>query len=121
MDEYEEYLSTPPLEADTVTNLVIWWGHHSGEWPNLSRLALDALSIPAMSADCERCFSEAGRTITDERASLEPEAIEACSCIKKLVDEEDVREAQHQGDILIYSLIGKAVRSAATTASDAVA
>jgi len=87
MDKYEEYLSTPPLKAGTVTNLVIWWGHHSGQWLNLSRLALDALSISAMSAECERCFSDAGRTITDERASLEPEAIEACSCktlMKKL-------------------------------------
>lgn len=82
MDEYEEYLSTPPLEAGTVTNLVIWWGHHSGQWPNLSRLAFDALSIPAMSAECERCFSDAGRTITDERASLAPDSIEACSCVK---------------------------------------
>jgi hypothetical protein len=82
MDEYDEYLSTAPLDAGTVTNLVIWWGHHSGQWPNLSRLALDALSIPAMSAECERSFSDAGRTITDERASLEPDAIEACSCVK---------------------------------------
>jgi hypothetical protein len=82
MDEYDEYLSTAPLEAGTVSNLVVWWGHHSGQWPNLSRLAFDALSIPAMSAECERSFSDAGRTITDERASLDPEAIEACSCMK---------------------------------------
>ena len=82
IDEYDEYLSTAPLEAGTVTNLVIWRGHHSGQWPNLSRLALDALSIPAMSAECERSFSDAGRTITDERASLGPDAIEACSCVK---------------------------------------
>ena len=82
MDEYDEYLSTPPLEAGAVSNLLIWWGNHSGQWPNLSRLAFDALSIPAMSAECERCFSDAGRTITDERASLEPDSIEACSCVK---------------------------------------
>jgi len=30
MDEYDEYLSTVPLDAGTVTNLVIWWGYHSG-------------------------------------------------------------------------------------------
>jgi hypothetical protein len=82
MDEYDDYLSTPPLDAGTVTNLVIWWGHHRGQWPHLSRLALDAISIPAMSAECERCFSDAGRLITDERASLGPEVIEACSCVK---------------------------------------
>ena len=82
MNEYDEYLSTPSLEVGTVTNLVIWWGHHSGQWPNLSWLALDALSIPAMSAECGRSFSDAGRTITDERASLGPDAIEACGCVK---------------------------------------
>ena len=87
MDEYEEYLSIPPLEARTVTNLAIWWGHHSGQWPNLSRLALDALSIPAMSAECERCFSAAGRLITDERASLDAESAEACSCVKNWLNQ----------------------------------
>ena len=30
MDKYNEYLSTAPLDAGTVTNLVIWWGYHSG-------------------------------------------------------------------------------------------
>lgn len=40
---------------------------------------------------------------------------------EKLVDEEAVREAQDQENTLIYGLIRKAVRSAATTASDAVA
>ena len=82
MDEYEEYLSTLPLEAGTVINLVIWWGHHRGQWPNLSRLAFDALSIPATLAECERSFSDPQRTITDERANLAPKAIEACSYVK---------------------------------------
>jgi hypothetical protein len=31
MDEYDDYLLTPPLDAGTVTNLVIWWGHHRGQ------------------------------------------------------------------------------------------
>jgi hAT family C-terminal dimerisation region len=82
MDEYDEYLSTAPLEAGAVSNLILWWADRSGQWPNLSRLAFDALSIPAMSAECERCFSDAGRTITDERARMGSESIEACSCLK---------------------------------------
>jgi hypothetical protein len=82
MDEYDEYLSTAPLEAGAVSNLVLWWADRSGQWPNLSRLAFDALSIPAMSAECERCFSDAGRTVIDERARMEPASIEACSCMK---------------------------------------
>ena len=87
MDEYKEYLSTPPLEAGTVTNLAIWWGHHSGQWPNLSRLALNALSIPAMSAEYEQCFSAVGRRITNERASLDAESAEACSCVKNWLNQ----------------------------------
>jgi hypothetical protein len=30
------------------------------EYPNLSRLAIDTLSIPASSFECERLFSELG-------------------------------------------------------------
>jgi len=77
MDEDEEYLLSPPMEAGAVLDLVLSWGSRSEQWPNLTRL-----SIPAMSAECERCFSDAGRTITDDRASLGPEAIEACACMK---------------------------------------
>ena len=81
-DEYEDYLSTPPLDQGSVSNLVKWWGHRTEQWPNLSRLALDAISIPAMSAECERCFSNGKRLITDERGGMGAEAIEACSCLR---------------------------------------
>jgi hypothetical protein len=42
---------------------------------------MDILTIPPMSAEPERLFSSAKRTITDERHRLGPEVIEAIECL----------------------------------------
>ncbi len=46
--------------------------------PTLFQFALDTLSCPAMSAECERVFSNAKRLITPERNQLAEDIIEAC-------------------------------------------
>jgi hypothetical protein len=45
-------------------------------------MALDILSIPAMSNEPERVFSRARRTISWERFLLGEETIEATECLK---------------------------------------
>ena len=45
-------------------------------------MAIDFLSIPAMSAAPERCFSGAKETITDKRNKLGGEIIQAFECLK---------------------------------------
>jgi hAT family C-terminal dimerisation region len=45
-------------------------------------MALDILSIPAMSAEPERLFSGAKITITDRRNKLGIESIQAIECCK---------------------------------------
>ena len=45
-------------------------------------MALDILSIPAMSAEPERLFSRAGITVTERRNRLGAESIEALECLK---------------------------------------
>jgi hypothetical protein len=45
-------------------------------------MALDILSIPAISAEPERLFSSAKITITDRRNRLGIESIEAIKCLK---------------------------------------
>ena len=52
------------------------------DFPNLLRIALNILSIPAMAADPERLFSSAALTVTDYRNHLLIESIEALKCIK---------------------------------------
>lgn len=49
---------------------------------NLSKMAVDILSIPAMSAEPERLFSRAMITITDRRNRLGSDVIEAPECVK---------------------------------------
>jgi hypothetical protein len=51
-------------------------------YPNLSKLALDILSIPAMSAEVERLFSATKLTITDLRTRLGLNMVEALLCLK---------------------------------------
>jgi hypothetical protein len=51
-------------------------------YPNLAIMALDMLSIPAMSDEPERLFSGAGVTITERRNRLGVESIEALECLK---------------------------------------
>ena len=46
-------------------------------------MAIDILSILAMSDELERVFSGACCTITWERGQLEPETIEMTECLKR--------------------------------------
>jgi hypothetical protein len=55
-------------------------------------MALNILSIPAMSADPERLFSGVKITISDRRSRLRIDTIQALECLKSwlgLVDAED--------------------------------
>ena len=60
-----------------VANPLEWWNRHQSEYPVLYRMALDLFSIPGMSAECERVFSQTKKMITDERNRLSPETVEA--------------------------------------------
>jgi len=45
-------------------------------------MAIDILSIPAMSDELERVFSGARRMISWERGQLDPETVEMTECLK---------------------------------------
>ena len=48
-------------------------------------MAIDILSIPAMSAEPERVFSGARRTISWDRAQLSATVIETTECLKHAI------------------------------------
>ena len=48
-------------------------------------MAIDILSIPAMSDEPERVFSGARRTVSWERMRLGPEMIERLECLKSWI------------------------------------
>lgn len=91
-DEYQRYISLPPLPE--IFNPLQWWMEESQRqsYPNLSRMALDLLTVPAMSADAERLFSGANLTISDRRNRLGIKMIESLECLRswmKLGDWQD--------------------------------
>ena len=91
-DEYTRYISTPAI---AVTGLAYkWWlePQQQQDYPYLSRMALDLLSIPAMSADPERLFSSAGQTITKRRNRLTINMIQAIECLKSWMGIQEWKE-----------------------------
>src|SRR5271163_2104319 len=95
-DEYEHHYAEDPYEVSEKHTVKIgdgeddvkvpggvligYWRDNTWRWPNLARLALDALSIPTMSAECERRFSSGAATISPQRIALSVESIEAAEC-----------------------------------------
>jgi hypothetical protein len=72
------------FESVTAINGITWWAGMPGkdDFPTLFQYALDTLSCPAMSTECERVFSSAKKLITPERNHLGEDIIEACECLK---------------------------------------
>jgi hypothetical protein len=82
-DEFQDYCSGEQCDIGEMIALE-WWcqDQQRRRWPRLSYMALDILSIPAMSDEAERVFSGARRTVSWERAQMEPETLERVECLK---------------------------------------
>jgi hypothetical protein len=82
-DEYQDYISGEPYDIGKMSALM-WWcqDQQKKRWPRLSYMAIDILSIPAMSDEPERVFSGARRTLSWERAQMEPKTLEMVECLK---------------------------------------
>jgi hypothetical protein len=61
-NELQRYLKSPLMNLGTSAahnafDVLEWWKANQGEYPVLSRIALDLYAIPGMSAEVERVFS----------------------------------------------------------------
>ena len=56
-DELQDYLDLAPVESFESKNLFSWWQLHKEQFPRLFNVAMNILSIPAMSSETERVFS----------------------------------------------------------------
>jgi hypothetical protein len=81
-DEFERFVNAPSDNIDI--SALEWWLQplQQRSYPQLSQLAIDVLSAPAMSAESERVFSAARRTIPWSRARLSAPTIERLECLK---------------------------------------
>jgi hypothetical protein len=73
----------PPLN-ERVTDVVQYWFGKSMDprWHDLAKMALDYLTVSAMSAEPERVFSGAKLTLSDRRCRMRDDAVEALECLK---------------------------------------
>ncbi|KAA8621448.1 Dimer-Tnp-hAT domain-containing protein [Pyrenophora tritici-repentis] len=83
-DEYEIWKRQPALaEEDWLSlNPLLYWESVAGQFPILSKFAIDVLTIPAAAADCERTFSELGDMLGTRRLHMKPELISALQSLK---------------------------------------
>jgi hypothetical protein len=80
--ELDRYLA---LQADSETDPLLWWQAHTKEYPTVSEMARDYLTIQATSVPSEQAFSVAGNTISKTRNRLLPETARACLCMKSWI------------------------------------
>ncbi|KAF5359917.1 hypothetical protein D9758_013966 [Tetrapyrgos nigripes] len=92
-DELNRYLSTDP---EAVKDPIQWWTSKSSEFPCLSRMAMNYLSIPATSVAVERVFSRGRILISHIRNGLSAQTMRSLLCLGSwsilgLVHDDDLR------------------------------
>jgi hypothetical protein len=79
-DEHNSWLTEPAWTADQYKfgcTPIEYWLQQRLKYPNLSQLAIDVMTIPASSADCERVFSGTGRVMEPQRRKMGSELMAA--------------------------------------------
>jgi len=74
--KFPENLSKFP-EDNHCPNPLVWWHNRRHEYPVPYEMALDLFSIPGMSSECGRVFSQTKKFVADERNRLSPKTIGA--------------------------------------------
>lgn len=85
LDEYEQWRKYEPMWTKTQYNngnVVRYWIDLAPKYPNLSRLAIDILAIPASSCECERLFSELGDLLEPRRRKNGAQLLAALQLIR---------------------------------------
>src|SRR5271154_3333163 len=79
--EFESYVDiTDPIKETKSFDPITWWQFVAEDFPTFHLYALDTLSCPTISTECERAFSSAKKLLTPERNALSMDIIEACEC-----------------------------------------
>ncbi|KAK8120231.1 hypothetical protein PG999_004351 [Apiospora kogelbergensis] len=76
-DEYTRWVIAVQGEDHNkgVVDLISYWISKQYEYPRLSRMPLDVMTVPAMSAECERLFSTVGLMAAPLRSRLDASTI----------------------------------------------
>ena len=80
VDEIQTYLFLPL--ASEETNPLEWWRVNESQFPHLSQMARDHLSIPVTSIPSEQSFSIGKNLITDKRNCLAGKTVRISMCLQ---------------------------------------
>ena len=80
--EMVRYFSQPRVLFNKSYNIIEWWKENVSEFPILSRVAMDFLTIMPSSVSSERSFSTAGLTLTKTRNRLHSNTARKLMCLK---------------------------------------
>jgi hypothetical protein len=86
LDEYERWKRWEPRAekgSEAANNPIKYWVGLRDRYPDLARIALDLISIPASSCECERMFSELGDLLEPRRRAISPQLLAAIQCVRR--------------------------------------
>lgn len=96
------FLTTLSPEEFENFDILAWWKEREVQFPILSAMARDLLSVQASTVASESAFSTSGRIISERRSRLTPESVEVCVCLKDYLDGVDriQNETSLEGPVL---------------------
>jgi hypothetical protein len=80
-DEYEAWQSLEAVNV-AIDDPLAYWHENRHQYPRLSKMALDILTVQPMSAECERLFSAAGQITSPLRNALDALIIGMCQVLR---------------------------------------
>ncbi|EXL90010.1 hypothetical protein FOIG_16710 [Fusarium odoratissimum NRRL 54006] len=97
MDDLEDFIKATPIKISGSP--LQWWCNKDQRktYPQLSRMAIDILSIAPESADPESAFSGGRRTLSWDRERMTCENLEKVECIGNWLREGHIQKAVHGG------------------------
>lgn len=69
--------------SSSALDPIQYWRGLYRQYPNLSKLALDILSIPSLCCECKCIFSELGDLLEPRRRGLSARLLAAIQCVRR--------------------------------------
>ena len=86
-NEYVRWKANEPrwsaADFDQQGNPVRYWLNFRSKYPQLSQMAIDIMTIPASSCECERLFSELGDLLEPKRRKIGSQLLAALQCVRR--------------------------------------
>jgi hypothetical protein len=89
--------------SDSANSPIKYWIGLQGQYPNLSKLAIDMLSILGSSCECERLFSELGDLLDMCRRNISPQLLAAIQCDRRWIREEFAKHRVAVKDLMLMT------------------